>query len=165
VFTSEETTCFERPDFLPRVRAVTNFRVVGRDQDPIAAVSEVGATDPAWLDTGVVVEQDLSVVATRADDGQARARLLRRDTNLLEVRVTSTSGTILTIGERFDEGWRASVDGDAAAIVRANALFQAVVVPPGDHVVTFRYRTPYLGLGLVLTLVGLLITWWWVRGL
>jgi len=41
--------------------------------------------------------------------------------------------------------------------MRANLLVRAVGVPEGDHVVTFRYETPLLWAGAVLSLVGAMI--------
>ncbi|HEX9284127.1 MAG TPA: hypothetical protein VF879_00525, partial [Nitrospirales bacterium] len=42
-------------------------------------------------------------------------------------------------------------------ILRANALVRAVVVPSGTHVVTFRYETPFLRVGMALSLGGALL--------
>lgn len=53
-------------------------------------------------------------------------------------------------------GWRASVDGQRAAIKRANGAFRAVRVPAGEHEVVFEYRPASLLVGVVVTALGLL---------
>ncbi|MCX6023340.1 MAG: YfhO family protein, partial [Chloroflexi bacterium] len=70
-------------------------------------------------------------------------------------------------------GWRATVDGQPAEIVRANLLFQAVYVPEGRHRVTFEFTSPMLALGGAITRSALawttavLAVWgiwrWWRR--
>jgi len=50
-----------------------------------------------------------------------------------------------------DAGWRASVDGDPAPVLQANALFRAVPVPAGRPRVELRYRPPEAALGAALS--------------
>lgn len=58
---------------------------------------------------------------------------------------------ILFFSVPYDAGWRAWVDGEEVEILKANVGFMAVPVTPGDHTVEFRYRTPGLTLGLILS--------------
>jgi hypothetical protein len=67
---------------------------------------------------------------------------------------TSGSGGLLTLSDQFYPGWRATVDGLPTAIVRADTVFRAVCVPPGDHIVHFEYRPMSLYLGLAMTVLG-----------
>lgn len=56
----------------------------------------------------------------------------------------------------YSKGWRATVDGHEAAVVKANIGFMAVPLEgAGNHVVELRYRTPGLIAGAVLTLGSL----------
>jgi len=88
-------------------------------------------------------------------------------------RVFSTSGTeryvvdadgagYLVVRESFARGWRASVDGTGAPVLRANGKHRAVPVPPGRHEVDLRYVPPGLGWGLALFLlsVGVVVGVW-----
>lgn len=58
-----------------------------------------------------------------------------------------------------DAGWSAAVDGEEVEIVPAQVGFMAVPVPAGEHEIVFRYTTPGLRLGGLLSLgaAGLLI--------
>jgi hypothetical protein len=59
---------------------------------------------------------------------------------------------LLLLDEMYYRGWKAEVDGEPTQIYRANLISRAVVVPPGPHVVTFRYKPAsfYAGLGVSL---------------
>ncbi|HPC82947.1 MAG TPA: YfhO family protein [Thermoanaerobaculaceae bacterium] len=52
-------------------------------------------------------------------------------------------------------GWRAWLDGREVSIETVNLAAMAVEVPEGIHAVLWRYRPPGLGLGVVLTVLGL----------
>lgn len=53
----------------------------------------------------------------------------------------------LFLSKTWYPGWRATVDGKPARIVRANGPFSAVAIPAGNHVITFEYTTPWLWFG------------------
>jgi uncharacterized membrane protein YfhO len=57
----------------------------------------------------------------------------------------------------YDPGWRATVDGAAAEVLRANVAFRAVPVAAGRHVVDLVYRPRSAEVGLAVTGAGLLI--------
>jgi len=70
---------------------------------------------------------------------------------------TSGSGGLLTLSDQFYPGWRATIDGFPTEIARADTVFRAVCVPPGDHIVHFEYRPMSLYVGLAMTVVGWLV--------
>ena len=61
---------------------------------------------------------------------------------------------MLVVTEAFDEGWSADVDGRPAAVLRANGLFRAVRLGPGEHQVRFRYRPWPVLAGALASTVG-----------
>jgi uncharacterized membrane protein YfhO len=84
-----------------------------------------------------------SVVVTRHDPGR------------VSIRSLAAAHRFLVLSDNFVAGWRATVDGQPAAIVRANLAFQGVAVSPGAHDVEFVYDPPAVRVGLWLTI----ITW------
>jgi hypothetical protein len=72
--------------------------------------------------------------------------------------VDSPRGTLLVLGETRSRGWRATLDNGPATIYPLNELFQAVVVPPGRHLIEWRFTSPgfFPGLGLAGVGIGLL---------
>jgi uncharacterized membrane protein YfhO len=64
--------------------------------------------------------------------------------------------------ETYDPGWRATVDGAPAPLLRANGAFRAVHVPAGSHVVEFLYRPSSVLVGGAVSLTALLALAGWV---
>ncbi len=76
----------------------------------------------------------------------------------VRVRVDTRQHAVLILLDAYDKGWTATNElGTDMPILRANALVRAVVVPSGTHVVTFRYETPFLRVGMALSLGGALL--------
>jgi len=69
--------------------------------------------------------------------------------------------------EAWYPGWRARVDGAETPVVRADLLFRAVALGPGEHDVEIFFDSPTFFRGTLLTggglvLVILLLTWRWL---
>jgi hypothetical protein len=90
-----------------------------------------------------------------ADPG---ARVLSSDIRPEECRfeISANSRAILVIAQSYYHCWKATVDGRAAALFRANYAYQAVEVPPGRHEVRLVYRDRLFWLGLAISLAALL---------
>jgi hypothetical protein len=79
-------------------------------------------------------------------------------------RVSSLTPALLVEVEAFTPGWRVFVDGEEQTILQANVFGRAVVLPPGEHLVTWRFcpRLPAAALwtswlGLLIGVAGLLL--------
>jgi hypothetical protein len=79
-----------------------------------------------------------------------------------EWRVHSTGSGILFLGDAYFPGWQARVDGTPSPILRANHAFRAVVVPSGEHIVTFEYAPAAVAWGLRFSLVGFVVLAAWL---
>jgi hypothetical protein len=73
----------------------------------------------------------------------------------VELGCDSASGGYAVLLDAWAPGWSASVDGADAPIVRADVVVRAVPIPPGAHTVVFRYRTPGLRGGALISLCAL----------
>ena len=72
-------------------------------------------------------------------------------------RVSLNEPGYLVQREAWYPGWRARVDGRDAAVVRADALYRAVRLDPGDHDVELFFDSASFDRGAVVTLAGLLV--------
>jgi uncharacterized membrane protein YfhO len=82
-------------------------------------------------------------------------------------RVSLTQPGYLLQREAWYPGWRARVDGVETPVVRADVLFRAVALGPGDHDVEIFFDSPTFLRGLLVSLGGLvvaivLLTWRWL---
>jgi hypothetical protein len=68
----------------------------------------------------------------------------------------SPNGGYAVLLDENMKGWSAELDGQAARILTADGLFRAVRVGAGSHRIVFRYRTPGLRAGALVSLLTLL---------
>ena len=76
----------------------------------------------------------------------------RYEPERLQVVTDQTHAGFLVLNDSYFPGWRAWVDGQETPIIRANYLFRAVALPPGQHSVEFRYEPQSFLTGLRVTL-------------
>lgn len=55
----------------------------------------------------------------------------------------------------FDKGWRAKINGEKIDIISSNGMM-LVIVPAGDSIIEFTYRTPGVISGMILSVVGII---------
>jgi hypothetical protein len=101
--------------------------------------------------------------------GPGEATLVdQRDPNSVSVDVRAPAGGWLVLSDAWYPGWRATLDGLATRLYRADYLFRSVWVPPGNHTVTFEYRPVSFWAGAALSLMAWLALGWmgwrWRRG-
>ena len=82
------------------------------------------------------------------------ARILDYGNNSVRCQVEAGTDGYLVLLDSFYPGWRASVDGAPAQILRANYAFRAVRVPPGKHIVEFQFKPKSFYLGLVISCIA-----------
>jgi len=75
----------------------------------------------------------------------------------ISYRVSAPEGGYFVHVANLLPGWHATVDGRETPILLANALFRAVPISPGDHMVELRYQPFSIDLGLRLTLFALTV--------
>jgi hypothetical protein len=138
---------YEDAGAAPRARAVSEYRLARDDADALA-IMQSDAFDPARQ--AVLLEE---VKGLGSGAAPAAAVDVARATPLAaSCRVNGPS--LLLLDELYYPGWEARVDGRAAKIYRANVISRAVVVPPGPHNVTFRFKPASFALGLWTSLVS-----------
>lgn len=76
----------------------------------------------------------------------------------IEIAVELETQSIISTSQQALPGWSVEIDGDPADLVTVDGLFLGARVPAGDHVVTFTYRSPWLGATLVISLLAIAAT-------
>ncbi len=141
-----ESYMYEMRDYLPRVYVVNKYEVADRDK-----VMDVMGRPDFDLRRTVALEKrpTLNSGADEADP-QWSARDYRETPHRVSVSVSVDRPAILVLQDFMDPDWRAAIDGKEAAILRANYLMRAVVVPEGEHSVVFTYHPPVWGFAVTL---------------
>ncbi len=83
-------------------------------------------------------------------------------TNTVEGDISLAGPKLLCFAIPFAEGWRATVDGKSASLFRTNVMHMSVPLEAGEHKVVLRYHTPFLKLGVLVSLFSLVIFLLWI---
>jgi len=85
------------------------------------------------------------------------ARLLTYTPTEIVAQADMTMPGYLILADRFDDGWRATVDDREVPVARANGVERLVAVPAGSHVVRFNYAPYPVYLGLAISGVAAVV--------
>jgi hypothetical protein len=132
------------PDPLPRVFAVATARVLdGR-------AAQAALVDPAF-DPRREAVLSAGTSISGGSGSRTESRLVEHAPDRVQADVDTDVPAYLVVVDAWAPGWRASVDGVPAPVVRANLAFRAVPVSPGHHRVELRYRPRSVRDGLVVS--------------
>jgi hypothetical protein len=167
---SGDVKIYENLDVLPRAFIVSKAQLANDDEAALEAMK-----DPQLdLSSQVVLLDDsascpLEDVALTEEHGRggagsqtARATITAyRPEQVVVEAVLERQGYLLLTDAHYP-GWRVTVDGEPASLCRADLLFRAVPLGPGEHRVVFTFRPSLLPAGMLVTLagvIGLLLVW------
>ena len=130
----------------------SGYRVLARASVPHAFLvyrARVSRTETELLLVDVareaLVAQPVNVAPGSGTVREDAASFEREDRGTLEVETTAPA--LLVVGEHFDPGWHATVDGVAAEVVEADFVALSVPVPAGRHRVALEFRPAGLRAG------------------
>ncbi|MFN7951049.1 MAG: hypothetical protein U0610_04940 [bacterium] len=154
-----------RRDPLPRYRLVARTLVLADDEDARARLlaPDFDPRSEAVLASAATAAPSAVPEALATGPTSGRVVVERYRPGDIALAVDARAGETLVIGETFLPGWRASIEGKAVPLVRANDLHMALSPPVGRHRVELRYQPPRLASGArvavvaLVTAVGLLL--------
>jgi hypothetical protein len=148
---------------LPRATLVEGYRVI----QPAKAILDsirFGTRDMARFS---YLERDPGLALGPVAGGQVRMTSYRL--NDVTIDVDTPGPALLRLADLWYPDWTARVDGRLTPILKADYLLRAVPVPAGRHRVEFRYESPAVRRGLLVSLASLLLVlcgfgWSWWQG-
>jgi hypothetical protein len=136
-----EVAAAARARIVPQARPVEN-----RGEALIALAS--GSFDPA----SVVCIESQGGLSNPVQGGEGDAEVLEGDDpRTVVVRATAGEGGWLLLSDAWYPGWVVTVDGSPARLYRADGMFRAVWISPGEHVAQFDYRPWTFALGVLVS--------------
>jgi hypothetical protein len=139
---------------LPDVFVVGDVRRKSRTE-VLAGLSGWIPFDPAAT---ALVEDDCGCCAAAVQPGSvASIEEVRWETSSVHVDLTAQRAGLLVVSQGWFPGWKASVDGHSAPVLRTDGIVQGVPVDAGFHRVKLYYQPPGLRTGMALTLGTLAI--------
>jgi hypothetical protein len=140
---------YHRPDAFPRAWAVHELVSVANEQESNVQIGR----DPAGFRHKATIFGTPPPVENC--DGHDRVELSEHLPDRLAIRADMSCGGMIILSDAYYPGWRARVDHRPAEIYAANGAMRGVLVPPGSHTVTMRYRPVSVYAGAGLSLIGL----------
>jgi uncharacterized membrane protein YfhO len=107
------------------------------------------------LHTALVETEPANPLATATPDG--RAEITTYEANRVTLQTHSSGTSILVLSENDYPGWRVYVDGQSAEVMRVNFALRGVVIPTGEHQVSFVYRPWSVMGGFLLSLLTAIV--------
>jgi hypothetical protein len=148
---------YENNDAQPRAWLVSEVAVVQAEQalttSKTSKLPDGREFEPKQL---ALIEEPLKQ-ALAGSDLHATAEIGSLTDNVMEVRTSSATPAFLVTSDVYYPGWQASIDGQLTDLYRADYAFRGVLVPAGQHVVRFSYRSRHFYLGVAVSVASLLI--------
>ena len=77
--------------------------------------------------------------------------------NEYEFHVNNQESGILCFSAPYSSGWSAVIDGQKADILQLNTVNMGVELLPGSHKIIFQYKTPFLRLGFIISMLSIFL--------
>ncbi|MBF5044746.1 YfhO family protein [Aggregicoccus sp. 17bor-14] len=140
---------------VPRIHGVNELIPVASLQEAVARIRDplIDLSTQALVE-GAAGGRYESVTLKDPRFGRGRAEVL--------AQVPPTGGFVV-FASSYHPGWRAEIDGVAAAVFPVNVATLGVQLPPGQHRLTFHFVEPGLLPGALGSLLGALVAalaWW-----
>lgn len=144
-----DVTLIERP----RATFVRLADAAQVEEDPYQAAKAVASRLPG--EASVVTDVDLGLPTEPSKDAELEVHQVSVGRDRVDALVRSDRDAVVVVSVSNYPGWSATVNGQTAEIVTADAAFMGIAVPQGEHTVTLRFRPRHLAVSLVLFVVGI----------
>jgi hypothetical protein len=150
---------------LPRAQLIEQARSIRSGEEAWQAIhaSEFKPSAEVIVEGGPALEPHAMI------DGIRSLAFTHYSNERVELSAQAPVTAYVVLSDVFYPGWTATLDDQPTTLYPANFAFRAVLVPPGEHRVTFTFEPVMWRTGVIisaLTLIGLigLGVWRWRRG-
>lgn len=141
VFASEGVRLYGNPGALPWFQLIPHAEVI-EEEPQILQILRGGQVD---LTTTVILEEAPPISLPGPDTDRSGDLLspLQYDYHdgIIRLRIRAAGPRMLVVSDNYHPNWQATVDGIAVDILRANYVWRAVPISPGEHDVEFTYHS------------------------
>lgn len=139
-----------------RARAFVAYRWKHGVPDPVA-LDQLFAAERSAADLGAIRLAGPGSDEASVPDAPTPCRIDRPYPERIRLHCRAARAGYAVLLDEWTQGWSATVDLRPCPIERADTIFRAVAVPPGEHVIEMTYETPGLREGAQLSLAGWLV--------
>jgi len=149
VFSGGSEVVLENRQVLPKAWLVSRVEVIADSEQRLKRLQEA-SFDPARM---AVVESH-PLVPLVASEQPGNVALQRNQAELITLAAETGSNSLLVLGEKYYDGWQATLNGRSTSIVPVNHILRGVYLPPGKHSIEFRFDPLPFKIGKWLTLIS-----------
>lgn len=142
------TSVLENDRALPRAWLVSEVISLKPDQI-LSAIHTSQLPDGHLFDPArVALVEDSIEYAKPAANPRATIKVLKSAGTRLIIKTESRTSGFLVTSDTYYPGWRAEIDGHRTQVFKADYLLRGVIIPPGRHLISFRYQPNSFLIGL-----------------
>ncbi len=162
VYSEEGLNIYENLDVMPRAFLVHQAEVPGSDEAILAHLVDYDFD----LSSSILLEDESALARLESmargsppTEERDEVKIVEYEANRVVIETTSSQAGFLFLSDAYYPGWRARLDGQEETVYRADYLFRAVLVPPGQHIIEFTFDPVAfkMGLAVALTTVAVLV--------
>ena len=154
---SGDVKIYENTTALPRAFFVGEVLSVASDDEALRLMQDA-QFDPAKT----VVLMSAPTSQTGRPGILSSSHVVTSTPEYVAIDVNALQDGYLVLADAYYPGWTATVDGQPTPIERADLMFRAVKIPPGQHRVEMRYQPQSFAVGAAISIgtVVILVGWW-----
>jgi len=142
-------------DALGNAWFVKAYELVNNADEEMEAITRFNPADTAIVD---IRFKSFLEGFTPMHDSLATIRLISYAPNQLTYESESSSQELAVFSEiYYPKGWKAFIDEKPAGHFRVNYVLRAMIIPPGKHIITFRFEPNVYYTGETVSLISSLI--------
>ncbi len=150
---SGDVKIYENLDVMPRAFMVHDWEWL----PDVTAVIDAMQSEPFDVrETAVLIGEPF---AEEMPDPMSEAivTITQYEPEQVTIHTESDDDGLLILSDAYYPGWETAVDGKIAPLYQADGLFRGVIVPAGEHEVTFEFSGNSYKIGRTISLIGLLV--------
>ena len=150
--TEEGVVAQQNPETNGNAWFVSNVQLVENANEEILALENLKTTETAVVNENF---RDLLPQLNFPEDNSARIELESYEPNEITYNYSANAEQLAVFSEiYYPQGWHAYIDGEEAPHFRANYVLRAMVLPQGQHTVTFKFEPEVVKTGSTIALAS-----------
>ena len=146
---------YRNPGALPYFYLAPQYEIIP-DENQILQKLTAPNTNPMQT---ALLEENPSIASdpNASETGSVKRLEYNEHQGHLKLSTIAPGPRILVISQNHHPNWTATVNGEPKPLIRANYLWTAVALEPGEHIVELTYRDPIVATTRWITLGGVII--------
>ncbi len=137
-------------DYLPRTFLAYNYTVADDD----SALKLLASKDFDYRNI-IIINKSPRIKSKPKPINPDRVRIIKYSPNEVKLKVDTPDSAIVVLLDIYFPHWQAFIDGKSTEIYKIDYLFRGVITPPGHHIITWKYISKPLNIGILLSVIAL----------